>query len=136
MKNESGGQIVREAVAALSAPQAIGPYSQGVRAGNFVFISGQVGIDPETGALETGGIEIQTRRALKNLEAIVRRAGLGLGDVVKVSIYMRDLGDFAAVNAVYREFFESPFPARCCVQVGDLPGQADVEIEAIAIGNP
>lgn len=127
---------MREAVATSSAPQAIGPYSQGVRVGNLVFISGQVGIDPETGTLETGGIESQTRRVLKNLETIVRSAGLQLEDVVKVNIYMRDLGGFAAMNAVYQEFFQSPFPARCCVQVSGLPGQADVEIEAIAMGNP
>jgi 2-iminobutanoate/2-iminopropanoate deaminase len=79
----------------------------------LVFISGRVGIDPEAGTLETGGIELQTRRALKNLEVIVRRAGLGFEDVVKVNIYMRDMRGFAAMNAVYREFFESPFPARC-----------------------
>jgi 2-iminobutanoate/2-iminopropanoate deaminase len=127
---------VREAVATLSAPQAIGPYSQGIKVGNLVFISGQVGTDPETGALETGGIEIQTRRALKNLEAVVTGAGLELKDVVKVNVYLTDMGDFAAMNAVYREFFESPFPARCCVHVGDLAGDADVEIDAMAVGNP
>ena len=115
------------------APEAIGPYSQGVEAGDWVFTAGQLGADPETGELREG-IEVQTHRALKNVRAILEQAGLGWDEVVKTTVYLNDLGDFNAFNAVYAEILSEPFPARSTVEAADLPKGALVEIEAIAYG--
>lgn len=118
------------------APQAIGPYSQAVRIGNLVFISGQIPLDPQTGRLVEGTIEEQTTRVLLNLEAILAEAGLGFRDVVKTTVYLGNMDDFAKVNEVYGKCFRgSELPARSAVEVGRLPKGALVEIEAIAVDN-
>ena len=117
-----------------NAPEAIGPYSQAVDSGaGLVFLSGQLPIDPATGAFPEGGVKEQTRQSLLNVAAILREAGLGLGSVVKTTVYLSDMGDFAAMNGVYAEFFSAPFPARSAVAVKALPKGALVEIECIAV---
>lgn len=116
-----------------NAPAAIGPYSQGTCAGGMVFVSGQLPIDPATGALETGSIGDQTRRSMENIIAILAQAGCTLENVVKTTIFLRDLNDFAAVNEAYAAYFPANPPARACVQVARLPKDANVEIEAIAV---
>lgn len=117
-----------------NAPEAIGPYSQAVDSGaGLVFLSGQLPIDPATGAFPEGGVKEQTRQSLLNVAAILREAGLGLGNVVKTTVYLSDMGDFAAMNGVYAEFFSAPFPARSAVAVKALPKGALVEIECIAV---
>lgn len=119
-------------VTSLSAPAAIGPYSQAIDAGDFVFLSGQVPIDPKTGELVTGDISVQTERVLDNLGAVLEAAGCSFADVVKTTIYLMDLGDFQAVNATYAKRFTDAPPARATVQVAALPKGARVEIDAIA----
>jgi len=119
-------------VNSLSAPAAIGPYSQAIDAGDFVFLSGQVPIDPATGELVPGDITAQTERVLDNLAAVLDAAGVGFANVVKTTIYLMDLGDFAAVNATYAKRFSDAPPARATVQVSALPKGARVEIDAIA----
>lgn len=114
-----------------SAPAAIGPYSQAVQGGRFLFTSGQLGIDPATGEL-AHGVEAQTEQAMRNLGAILEKAGLDYADIVKTTVFVVDLGDFAAVNAVYERFFASEPPARSCVQVAALPKGGLVEIECVA----
>ncbi|MFO0735917.1 MAG: RidA family protein [Labilithrix sp.] len=122
-----------KAVTSLSAPSAIGPYSQAIDAGDYVFLSGQVPIDPKTGELVTGDISVQTDRVLDNLGAVLEAAGCSFADVVKTTIYLMDLGDFQAVNATYaKRFAEAAPPARATVQVSALPKGARVEIDAIA----
>lgn len=117
-----------------NAPEAIGPYSQAVDSGaGLVFLSGQLPIDPATGAFPEGGVKEQTRQSLLNVAAILREAGLGLGNVVKTTVFLSDMGDFAAMNGVYAEFFSAPFPARSAVAVKALPKGALVEIECIAV---
>lgn len=119
-------------VSTVTAPAAIGPYSQAIDAGDFVFLSGQVPIDPKTGELVTGDIGVQTDRVLDNLAAVLEAAGCSFSDVVKTTIYLLDLGDFQAVNAVYAKRFTAAPPARATVQVSALPKGARVEIDAIA----
>lgn len=119
-------------VNSLSAPAAIGPYSQAIDAGDFVFLSGQVPIDPATGELVPGDIAAQTERVLDNLAAVLDAAGVGFANVVKTTIYLMDLGDFAVVNATYAKRFSEAPPARATVQVSALPKGARVEIDAIA----
>jgi 2-iminobutanoate/2-iminopropanoate deaminase len=113
------------------APQAVGPYSQGVAAGAMVFTSGQLPMTP-TGEMVRGDIEAAARQALENLRAVLEAAGARLADVVKVTIYLVDIADFASVNRVYGEFFSAPYPARSCVAVARLPLDAELEIEAAA----
>ncbi len=121
-------------IATGAAPGAIGPYSQAVRKGSFVFCSGQIPIDPSTGELIEGTIEDQTDRVLRNLSAVLEAAGSTLRDVVKTTVYLADMGDFAAMNEVYSRFFEAdPAPARAAVEVAALPKGARVEIDAIAL---
>jgi 2-iminobutanoate/2-iminopropanoate deaminase len=115
------------------APQAIGPYSQGIVANGFIFCSGQIPIVPQTGQLSTGGIEDQTRQVLKNVSAVLEAAGTSLDNVVKATVFLQDMNDFAAMNKVYAEFFKTPFPARAAVQVARLPRDVKVEIEVIAV---
>ena len=114
-------------------PAAIGPYAQGVQAGNMVFVSGQLPIVPETGELHTGSMGEQTCQCMQNIAAILAEAGCTLKDVVKTTIFLKDLGDFAEVNAAYATFFPENPPARACVQVAKRPKDGRVEIEAIAV---
>ena len=124
----------RETVLTERAPKPIGPYSQGVIAeGKFLFISGQIPINPETGELVTGDIEIQADQALKNLLAVVEAAGGSAENVVKVTVYIRDMGNYARFNEVYNRYFSKSKPARAVVEVSNLPKGVDVEIEAIAV---
>ncbi len=115
-----------------NAPAAIGPYSQAVQAGNMLFVSGQIPVDPATGAFAGDTIEIQARQSLTNVKNILEAAGYSCADVVKTTVLLADMGDFAAMNAIYAEFFTAPCPARACFAVKDLPKGALVEIEAIA----
>lgn len=119
-----------------TAPQAIGPYSQAVVAGGFAFCSGQVGLDPAKGELVSGDVVAQARQALANLSAVLEAAGSGLGSVVRCTVYLTSMDDFAAVNGVYGEMFGSHRPARATVQVSRLPRDAKVEIDAIGIVAP
>ena len=118
-------------VSTEDAPVAIGPYSQGVAAGHLLFISGQLPIDPATGAFVPGGIAEHAHQCLKNLSAIAREAGTRLDRAVKVTVFLADMADFAAVNQVYGEYFQANLPARSAMQVAALPKNADIEIEAI-----
>ena len=116
------------------SPSPIGPYSQGVLAkGSFLFIAGQIPIDPQTGQIADGDVKVQTRQVLKNLEAILLKAGLSLNDVVKTTVFLKNMGDFADMNGVYAEFFKTEPPARSAVEVARLPRDVKVEIEAIAV---
>ena len=115
-----------------SAPAAIGPYSQAIQIGDLLFVSGQVPIDPDTGAVVEGDIRAQAQQSLNNLKAILNAAGTNMGAVVKTTVFLADMNDFAAMNEVYAQFFQEPFPARSAVQVARLPKDAKVEIEAIA----
>lgn len=123
----------KEIISTERAPAAIGPYSQGVRAGGFVFLSGQIPLDPATGQMVDGDIEAQTRRVMLNLEAVLVAAGTSFERVVRATIYLTDLGDFAKVNAVYGEKFPQHPPARATVQVAALPKGARVEIDLVAL---
>lgn len=114
------------------APAAIGPYSQAIQIGQLLFTSGQVPIDPETGAIVEGGIQEQARQSLNNIKAILNAAGTNMGAVVKTTVFLKDMNDFAAMNEVYAQFFQEPYPARSAVQVARLPKDVLVEIEAIA----
>lgn len=118
-----------------AAPQAIGPYSQAIKqsAGEMVFLSGQVAIDPETQEFVGGDARAQARLALENLKAVVEASGASLSDVVKTTVYLQSLGDFAVVNQVYGEYFEEPYPARATVEVAGLPKGALVEIDAFIV---
>lgn len=121
-------------IATDAAPRAIGPYSQAVRSDDLIFCSGQIGLDPATGELVAGGVEAETQRVLENLRAVLIAAGVTQRAVLRTTIYLVDLGDFARVNAMYETFFEAPFPARSTVGVAALPRGARVEIDAIARG--
>ncbi len=115
------------------APRAIGPYAQAVDTGTFVFCAGQVGLDPATGVLVPGGLAAETARVCENLAAVLAPAGLGLADVVKTTVFVVDLSEFAVLNEVYGRYFPAPHPARATVQVAALPAGARVEIEAVAV---
>lgn len=123
----------KETISCENAPSAIGPYSVGISTGSLVFVSGQLGLDKATGSLVAGGIQAQTRKALENMRAILESAGLSMDNVVKTTVFMLDMGQFADMNAVYAEFFTSDFPARSAIQVAGLPKNGIVEIEAIAV---
>lgn len=116
------------------APKAIGAYSQGVLAGNMLFVSGQLGIDPSTGKMVEGGVAAQARQALTNVMAILVEANMSLRDAVQVQVLLADIADFAAVNEVYKEFFTEPYPARAAFAVGALPAGGRVEILVTAVG--
>lgn len=124
---------VREIIKTKRAPEAIGPYSQAIRAGGFVFASGQIPIDPATGQFVPGGIAEQTEQVLRNLSAVLEAAGTGLDRVVKTTVYLADMGDFAAMNEVYGRYFAENPPARATVEAARLPRDARVEIEVIAL---
>ena len=121
------------AISTPNAPAAIGPYSQGIQAGSTIFVSGQLPIDPATGAFAGQDIASQTRQSLTNIKNILAAAGASMNDVVKTTVMLKNIGDFAAMNAVYAEFFTEPFPARAAYQVAALPKDALVEIECIAV---
>ena len=123
---------MKTSISSSDAPTAIGPYSPAVRAGQLLFVSGQVPIDPATGNIVDGDIAAQTRRVLDNVGALLTAAGRSFSDVVRTTIFLADMNDFAAVNAVYGSYFKEPFPARATVQVARLPKDARVEIDAIA----
>jgi 2-iminobutanoate/2-iminopropanoate deaminase len=123
--------MTKRAISTDAAPAAIGPYSQAVRAGQLVFVSGQIPLD-ERGEMVPGGIQEQTERVMQNLSAILSASGVGLDQVVKTTIYLTDLGDFADVNAIYARYFPTAPPARATVQVAALPKGASVEIDAVA----
>lgn len=122
----------KRTVATDDAPAAIGPYSQGVWAGDLFFSAGQIALDPESGEMVRGGVAVEARRVLDNLEAVLDAAGLGFGDVVKTTIFLADMNDFGVVNEVYGEAMEEPYPARSTVEAGRLPRDARVEIEVVA----
>ncbi len=113
-----------------NAPAAIGPYSQGITAGGLLFTSGQIPIDPKTGEIP-GGVEAQTRQALTNVSNIVKEAGADMNKVIKTTVFIKNMEDFAKINEVYAEFFEKPYPARSCVEVARLPKDVLLEVEAI-----
>ena len=123
----------RSIIATELAPAAIGPYSQTVRAGNTVYFSGQIPLDPATAALVDGDITAQTRRVFDNLNAVAQAAGGSLAQVVRVGIYVTDLANFAAVNAVMAEYFQPPYPARSTIEVAGLPKGAQVEVDAVMV---
>jgi 2-iminobutanoate/2-iminopropanoate deaminase len=124
----------KQVIATPEAPAAIGPYSQAILAGGFVFCSGQIPLDPATGQLIDGDVATQTHRVLRNLKAVLEAAGSSLQKVVKTTVFLRDMGDFAAMNAVYGEYFKDAPPARATVQAARLPKDVAVEIECVAMG--
>lgn len=123
----------KEIIKTNKAPEAIGPYSQAVKAGSFIFISGQIPINPETGELVTGSIEKETRQAITNLGEILTASGSSYDQVVKTTIYLTDMNDFSTVNEIFAEFFQNQKPARACIEASKLPKGVNFEIEAIAI---
>ena len=123
---------MKQAVSSPDAPKAIGPYSQAVRAGQLLFVSGQVPLDPATGQIVSGDISTQTRRVFDNLGAVLKAGGRSFADVVRTTVFLADMNDFAAVNEVYGTYFSEPYPARATVQVARLPKDARVEIDVIA----
>jgi len=123
---------MKKVIATAAAPSAIGPYSQAIQVGNLLYTSGQIPIDPATGQIVEGGIEAQTRQSLLNVQAILKEAGVTMSSVVKTTVFMADMNDFPAMNAVYAEFFTKPFPARSAVAVKTLPKGALIEIEIVA----
>jgi len=124
---------MRKIVVSEKAPKAIGPYSVAVQTGQLVYTAGQIGLNPETGEIVPGGIEAETRQVLTNLKNVLESAGSSLGDVVKTTVFLRDMGDFAKMNAIYAEFFAKDPPARSTVAVAGLPKGCAVEIEAVAV---
>ncbi len=123
---------MKKVIKTAKAPSAIGPYSQAIQVGNLVYTSGQIPIDPSTGAFVEGGIKEQTRQSLQNVKSILEEAGLTMCDVLKTTVFMADINDFVEMNAVYAEFFTKPYPARSAVAVKTLPKGALVEIEVVA----
>lgn len=123
----------KKVILSEKAPKAIGPYSAGVSTGHLIFTAGQLGIDPQTGELISGGIRTETRQALTNLKAVLEAGGSGLDLVIKTTVFLQDIRDFGLMNDVYSEFFTKDFPARAAIQVGALPKGAAVEIEAVAL---
>lgn len=123
----------KKAVETADAPKAIGAYSQAIVADDFVFVSGQIGLDPKTGNLVAGGVEAETEQVMKNLEAVLKASKSDFENVVKASVYLADINDFAKVNELYGKRFKAPFPARATVQVARLPRDAKVEIELTAL---
>ena len=124
---------MRERIQTENAPAAIGPYSQAIKAGGFVFVSGQIPIDPQTGEFVAGGVAEQTKQVLKNLAAVLEAAGSGLDRVVKTTVFLADMKEFPGMNEVYATFFSAPPPARATVAAAGLPRDARVEIEAVAL---
>ncbi len=124
---------MKQAISTSAAPAAIGPYSQAIRVGQALYLSGQVALDPSTGQLVEGDVRVQTIQAMLNLQAVLEAAGTDFSALVKTTIFLRDLADFAVVNEVYASFLSPPFPARATVQVARLPRDAAVEIDGVAV---
>ena len=133
--SEEPNQMTKEIISTENAPQAIGPYSQAVKTGNLIFISGQIPLDPKTGDVVEGSIEDQANQVLENIKSICEAAGHGLEDIVKITIFLTDLGNFAVVNEVMKKYFSEPYPARATIEVSGLPLGVNVEIEAIVSSN-
>lgn len=114
------------------APAAIGPYSQAIKTGNIIYTSGMIPVVPETGEIIAGGVALQARQAIQNLEEVLKKAGAGLDNVVKTTVFIKDMNDFSVINEVYKEFFTDNFPARSCVEVARLPKDVLIEIECVA----
>lgn len=125
-------ETIRNSIHAAKAPAAVGPYSHAVRYGGLLFLSGQTPIDPETGEIVAGGIEVQTRQVFANLKSVLTAAKSNFDDVLKVNVYLTSLDDFSAMNAIYGEIFTEPYPARTTIAAAGLPLGADVEIELVA----
>ena len=124
---------MRQAISTPAAPQAVGPYSQAVRAGSFLFVSGQIAIDPATGQVVAGDVAAQTRRVMENLGEILKAAGSSFGQVVRTTVFLTDIADFPAMNEVYGTYFSAPAPARSTIQAARLPRDSKVEIDVIAL---
>ena len=122
----------KKIIATRKAPAAIGPYSQAIRIGDFLYTSGQISLDPETMEMITGDIEVETEKVLKNIEAILKEDGLNLNNIIKTTVYLTDLSEFTRMNQVYEKFFTDTKPARACIQVAALPKGAKVEIDVVA----
>jgi 2-iminobutanoate/2-iminopropanoate deaminase len=125
--------VIKEAISSPAAAKPVGPYSAALRAGDLLFVSGQVPLDPASGAIVTGDIGVQTRRALENVGLLLRAAGLSFASVVRTTVFLADMNDFKAMNDVYSTFFIEPYPARSTVQAARLPRDARIEIDAIAV---
>lgn len=123
---------MKEIISTDKAPAAIGPYSQAVKTGNLIFTSGQIPIDPATNTLVEGGIEVQARRVMENVKAILAARGAGMDQIVKTVVFIKDMNDFAKVNEIYAEYFTGNYPARSCVEVARLPKDVLIEMEAVA----
>ncbi|TYQ15172.1 UNVERIFIED_CONTAM: endoribonuclease L-PSP [Acetivibrio alkalicellulosi] len=122
-----------QSISTENAPKAIGPYSQAVKVGNFIFTSGQIPIDPKTGDVVSGDIEQQTRQVMENLKGVLNQSGIGFENIVKTTVYIKNMDDFLSINKIYAQYFKEPYPARSCVEVSRLPKDVKIEIEAIAI---
>jgi 2-iminobutanoate/2-iminopropanoate deaminase len=122
----------KQVIETKDAPEAVGPYSQAIRTGNFIFLSGQIGIDPQVKRVAAGGVEAQAKQIFKNIKAVLKKAGLDLQNVVKATVFLKDMADFKKVNEIYAAHFQPPYPARSAVAVKDLPLSVDIEIEVIA----
>ena len=133
--SEESKKMPKEIISTDNAPQAIGPYSQAVKTANLIFISGQIPLDPKTGDIVDGSIEDQANQVLDNIKSICEAAGHGLEDIVKITIFLTDLGNFATVNEVMKNYFKEPYPARATVEISGLPLGVNVEIEAIVSTN-
>lgn len=123
----------KEVIKTARAPEAIGPYSQAVKAGGFLYCSGQIPLNPATGLIVEGGVEVQARRVFENLKGVIESAGVTLEDVVKTTVFLKNMADFPVLNQVYAEYFTSSFPARSTIEVSALPKNALIEIEAVAV---
>jgi len=124
---------MRKIISTTDAPAAIGPYSQGVRVGSIIFYSGQIPLDPKTGQVVSGGIDVQARRVMENISGLLKAEGLGFENIVKTTIFLADIGDFQTVNEIYGDYFKQAPPARSTVQAGALPKNVRIEIEVIAV---
>lgn len=123
--------MAKQIIHSDNAPKAVGPYSQAIAAGGFLFTSGQIGLKPATGQIAEGGVREQAKQVFENLRAVLAAAGAGFSDVVKTTVFLGDMNDFAAVNEIYATYFDGGFPARSCVEVARLPRDVDVEIEMV-----
>jgi len=125
--------VIKQEIKTDKAPAAIGPYSQGIQAGNLIFSSGQLPIDPATGEIAAGGVEGQARQVFENLKAVLNASGADLADVLKTTVFIKDMNDFGKVNEIYGSYFSAPYPARSCFEVARLPKDVLIEAEAVAL---